>query len=225
MTERSGKNIIVVGSSGHAKVVMDIIEKEGKYKIVGLIDAFKKTGETSFDYSILGKEEDLAELSEKHNLCGCFVAVGDNWKRHLVVQKLKKILPKIPFISAIHPSAQIARNATISDGTVIMAGTIVNSDTHIGRFCIINTSASIDHDCIMEDFSSLAPGVTVGGSVKIGAFSAVSLGADVIHGRQIGKHTVIGAGSVVINDIPAYSVAYGFPAKVVQERKEGDEYL
>jgi sugar O-acyltransferase (sialic acid O-acetyltransferase NeuD family) len=225
MTERKVKNIIVVGSAGHAKVAMDIIEREGKYRIVGLIDAFKKSGETSFDYTILGKEEDLPELSKKHNLGGCLIAVGDNWKRHLVVEKLKNIVPKIPFISAVHPSTQIARNAAIGDGTVIMAGAIVNSDTRIGRFCIINTNASIDHDCIMEDFSSLAPGVTVGGSVKIGAFTAISLGVNVIHRRQIGKHTVVGSGSVVINDVPAYSVAYGFPAKVIRERKEGDEYL
>lgn len=225
MARSSVKNIIVVGSSGHAKVAMDIIEREGKYKIIGLIDAFKKSGETSFDYTILGKEEDLPELSKKHDLCGCFVAVGDNWKRHLVVNKLKRIWPGISFISAVHPSAQIARNVTVEDGTVIMAGAVLNSDTRIGSFCIINTGASIDHDCSMENFSSLAPGATVGGSVKIGAFSAVSLGANVIHGRQIGKHTVIGAGSIVVDDIPAYSVAYGFPAKVIRERKEGEEYL
>lgn len=225
MSEINLKNVIVVGSSGHAKVVMDIIEREAKYRIAGLIDAFRNVGETSFGYQILGKEEDLPALSKRHNLYGCFIAVGDNWDRHLVVSKVTKLLPSVNFISAVHPSAQIARNVKIGDGTAIMAGAIVNSDNRIGRFCIINSNASIDHDSVMEDFSSLAPNVTTGGNVHIGSFSAVSLGVNIINGRRIGKQTVIGAGSVVIHDVPGFSVAYGFPAQVIRERKEGDKYL
>lgn len=204
---------------------MDIIEKEAAYRIVGLIDAFKKAGESSYDYPVLGKEEDLPSLVKKHDLHGCFIAIGDNWKRHLVKQKISKIAPNLNYVSAVHPSAQIARNVNIGIGTAVMAGVIINGDSKAGRFCILNSNASLDHDCLMEDYSSLAPNATVGGSVTVGAFSAVSLGANVIHGRRIGKHTVVGAGSLVIHDMPDNSVALGSPAEVIRQRKEGDEYL
>jgi acetyltransferase-like isoleucine patch superfamily enzyme len=106
-----------------------------------------------------------------------------------------------------------------------MAGTVVNSDSRIGAHCIFNTKASLDHDCVMDDFSSLAPSVTVGGVVRIGAFSAISLGANIIHGRSIGAHTVIGAGALVWSDMPDHCVAYGVPAKMIRLRAEGEKYL
>jgi acetyltransferase-like isoleucine patch superfamily enzyme len=77
----------------------------------------------------------------------------------------------------------------------------------------------------MSDFSSIAPGVTTGGNISIGKFSAVSLGANVIHGIKIGKHSVIGSGSTVLTNIDDYVVAYGTPAKIIRERKDGDKYL
>jgi len=221
----ASKNIVVVGASGHAKVVIDIIEKEARYHLVGLIDTYRPAGDTSFDYPVVGTEAELPTLSKSLNLHGCFIAIGDNWRRNLVAQKIMELAPALSFITPIHTSAEIARGATIGRGTVIMPGAIVNSDSKIGDFCILNTKASLDHDCVMEDFSSLAPNVTTGGNVRIGAFSAVSLGANIIHKRTIGRHTVIGAGALVLQDIPDFSVAYGIPASVVRKRQAGDEYL
>ncbi|MCZ2355231.1 MAG: acetyltransferase [Bacteroidia bacterium] len=219
------QKIVVIGSSGHAKVAIDVIEKEGKFSIVGLIDSFKKAGQEVFNYQILGTEEDLPILSKKYNLFGSFIAIGDNWQRHLMAKKIEKISPTLNFVSTFHPSVQLARGAIIGKGTIATAESVVNSDCEIGTFCIINTKASLDHDCIMGNFSSLAPNATTGGNVKIDAFSSISLGANIIHNRNIGKHTVIGAGSVVLNDIPDYCVAYGTPAKVIRTRQEGDKYL
>ena len=221
----SPKNIVVVGSSGHAKVVIDVVEKEGRHRIAGLVDSFRGVGETAFGYRVLGAEADLAALVHEFDLSGCIVAIGDNWKRHLVAETTANLAPSLELVTAIHPSAQIARGVTIGRGTVVMAGGIVNSDGSVGECCIVNTRASLDHDSRMEDFSSLAPHAAIGGDVKIGAFTAVSLGANVIHGRSIGRHTVIGAGATVLHDIPGFSVAYGTPASVVRQRKEGEEYL
>lgn len=217
--------IVIIGSSGHAKVAVDVIEREGKYKIAGLIDSFKAAGEVIFGYQVLGSEEKLAELVEEGGIAGGFVAIGDNWKRHLMVEKIRSLVPKFKFVSAVHPSAQIAGGVTIGEGSVLMAGVIVNSDSRIGSFCILNTNSSLDHDCVMEDFSSLAPNAATGGNVMIGAFSAVSIGASIVHGHGIGRHTVIGAGAVVLDDVPDYCVAYGTPARVIRKRQEGDRYL
>jgi sugar O-acyltransferase (sialic acid O-acetyltransferase NeuD family) len=192
---------------------------------VGLIDSIKPAGDTSFDYPVVGTEAELPTLSKTLNLYGCFIAIGDNWQRHMLAEKIAGLTPDLAFISPVHPSAQIARGATIGRGTVVMPGAIVGSDSKIGDFCIINTKASLDHDCVMEDFSSLAPNATTGGNTTIGAFSAVSMGANVLHQRTIGKHSVIGAGALVLQDVPDFSIAYGVPAVVVKKRQAGDKYL
>ena len=142
-----------------------------------------------------------------------------------MAEKIKSLLPEFSFVTAIHPSASIARGVTIGAGSVLMAGVVVNSDSRIGGFCVLNTKSALDHDCEMGDFSSLAPGVTIGGKVSIGAFSAISLGANIIHGVNIGEQTVLGAGSVALKDIPDHSVAHGVPAKVIRKRQAGDKYL
>lgn len=218
-------NIIVIGSSGHAKVVIDCIERENKYEIIGLLDRFKEVGSSSFGYKIIGKEEDLKNLIKMHKIEGGIIAIGDNFIRYLVNDRISHDIPQFNFIKVIHPSAQIARNVSIGKGTVIMANTTISSEATVSDFCIINNNSSLDHDSKMLHYSSLAPGSSIGGNVKIGLFTAVSLGAKVIHGITIGDHTIIGAGSIVIKDIPKYVVAYGNPAKVIRDRVAGEKYL
>ena len=217
--------VLLIGASEHAKVVMDVIEKEGKYEIYGLIDSYKPAGNDVFGYKILGAEDTLVDLFMAGEVTGGIITIGDNWMRHKMAEKIKPILPGFNFITAVHPTASIARGVTIGAGSVLMAGVIVNSDSKIGEFCILNTRSSLDHDCVMGDFSSLAPGVITGGKVSIGAFSAISLNASIIHGVSIGEQTVLGAGAVALKDIPAYCVAYGAPAKVIRKREAGEKYL
>jgi sugar O-acyltransferase (sialic acid O-acetyltransferase NeuD family) len=217
------KDIVVIGSSGHAKVIIDIIEKQKAYKIIGLIDKFKNKGDTVFGYQIIGEEGDLPEISK--NICGGIIAIGDNCVRYNVASHIKDIIPNFRFITAIHPFTAIAKAVKIGDGSVVMAGAIINSESTIGGHCIINTKASIDHNNSIGDFVTIAPNATLGGNVRVGDYSAISLGANVIHGISIGEHTIIGAGSTVIEDILSYVVAYGTPAKEIRKRKTGDKYL
>lgn len=208
------KNIVIIGSSGHAKVVRDVIAKEKKLKVLRMLNFNKKTRRKCF-----------IDFVKKNAVYGGIVAIGDNWVRKEVAERILQFIPGFKFITAVHPSTQIGDGVTIGEGTVIMAGSIINSDTKIGRFCILNTHSSIDHDSLMEDFSSIAPGATVGGNVHIGAFSAISLSARIIHKITIGEHAVIGAGATVVKSVPAYSVTYGTPARVVRRRKKGERYL
>ena len=221
----STKNIVVVGSSGHAKVAIDIIEREGRFHLVGLIDSFKPAGSTVFDYAILGSEAELPTLTRSLNLHGCFIAIGDNWQRHLMAEKVASLAPELAFVSPVHLAAQVARGVEIGEGTILMAGAVVNPDCRLGRFCIVNTRASIDHDGSLGDFASLAPGATLGGNVSVGAFSAIGLGANIVHQVNIGEHVVIGAGALVREDAPDHTVVYGVPAAVVRARQAGEPYL
>ena len=219
------KKILIIGSSGHAKVVIDIIEKEAKYEVIGLLSRDQAAGEKVYGYEILGKQEELPTLLEGYPIEALFVAVGDNATRAKIAKFLQENHPKLEVVSAIHPSAIIGKDVSVGAGTVIMAGTVVNPSSQIGRYCIINTHASLDHDCTLGDFASLAPGVTTGGDCQIGAYTAIGIGATILHGIQIGEQTVIGANALVNNNIPPFSVAYGTPAKIVHKRKAGEKYL
>ena len=162
---------------------------------------------------------------ENHSLRGAIVAIGDNFIRSKVVDRSREVCPALPFVSAIHPKASIARDVFVGEGTVIMAGVTINPSCSIGQFCILNTNSSLDHDSVIKDFSSIAPRVTTGGYCKIGAFSAISIGAVLIDRIHIGEHTIVGAGSTVLQNLDAFKVAYGTPAKAVRARKPGDKYV
>lgn len=219
------KNIVIVGSSGHAKVIIDILGQEGKYRVVGLIDRFRDVGEETMGYPVLGKEEDLPELMAVHALKGVIVAIGDNFVRSNVVARIKEISPDLPFVTAIHPKAAIAAGASVGDGTVVMAGVSIGPCSLVGQFCILNTNSSLDHDSVMEAFASLAPGVTAGGNCRIGQYSVVGIGVILVHGIHVGEHTVVGAGSLVMDSIESFVVAYGVPARVIRSRRQGEKYL
>lgn len=219
------KNVLIFGASGHGSVALDCMEKEGKYNMVGFMDSYKKKGLQPNGYEILGNEVDLPFVADKYSVEGVFVAIGDNWIRKILVDRIKKILPNIAFISIVHPSATIGRDVQIGIGTVIMPGVVVNANAVIRDFCILNTSSSLGHDGHMESYSSLSPGVITGGSLWMGQHSVLALGARVIENITIGKHSVIGAGSLVVDDVPEFVTAYGSPAQVISQRVAGDSYL
>lgn len=218
-------NIIIIGSSGHAKVIIDIVQQEGKYNIEGLLDRVREVGDKVMGYPVLGQEEDLPELLKIHSLMGGIVAIGDNVLRSKVVARIREICPDFQFVSAVHPQSSVAINVAIGEGAVVMAGAVISPCCSIGRFCILNSNASLDHDSILEDYSSCAPGSTIGGNCLVGQYAAIGIGAVLIHGVHVGGHTVVGAGSVVIKSIESFVVAYGVPAKTIKIRKRGEKYL
>jgi sugar O-acyltransferase (sialic acid O-acetyltransferase NeuD family) len=207
--------VFVVGAGGHAKVVIDIIEKADVYEIAFLVDDDPSLkGKSICGYSILGGRNALSThglVSAGHR---AVVAIGVNLLR---VQMAKWLGDRgFQLISAVHPSAQLARGVTLGENTVVMAGAVINSDAQIGHSVIINTSAGVDHDCIIADGTHIAPGCHLCGSVTVGARTLVGAGTTIIGGVSIGCDTVIGAGSVVVADIPTGVVALGNPAKPIR---------
>ncbi|QBA64954.1 acetyltransferase [Muriicola soli] len=219
------KNVVIFGASGHGSVVMDCIEKEGKYKIVGFIDSIKKKGHLHNGYQILGTELDLPYIRDKYYVFGGIVAIGDNWTRKVIVNKISKLSPGFKFISTIHPFTSIGKNVTIGNGVVVAPGVVINANSSIRNHCILNTYSSLDHDSVLQEFSSLAPRVCTGGNFKLGKYSAVCLGSYVIENVSIDEHSVIGAGSLVLKDVGKNVVVYGSPAEIIRKREVGDPYL
>ncbi len=219
------KNIVIIGASGHGGMLLDCIEKERRYNVLGFVDSFKEKGTKIYGYEVLGNELALPQLIDKFRIRGAILAIGNNWTRKNVAKKIKNNVPDLDFVSTIHPSAIVGKGVKIGKGSVVLPGAIVNANSTIGDFCILNTNSSLGHDGRMEDFSSIASGVCTGGNLVLGRFSAISLGANIIEKITIGEHSIIGAGSLVVRDVGSHSVVYGSPARFVRRRSIGDPYL
>ena len=219
------KNIVLIGGGNQAHYTIDIIEKEGKYNIVGIIDSVHEVGSDRFGYKILGRQENISQLIEEYNIEGGVISIGDNWSRYYVYNQILELAPTFKFVNAIHPSVIIGNNVKLGVGIVVMAGCIFNPKSQIGNFTFFATGAQVEHDCQIGDFASISAGSVTGGYVKLGKFSAITLGVTVVDRLEIGENTVVGSGSLVTKSLPDNVLAYGFPAKVIRNRTNGEKFL
>lgn len=215
------QDIFIFGASGHARVIIDVVEEGNQYNILGLVDETDNRCESFRGYSIFNSVSVLCDQGIQAGL----IAVGDNWQRLRISDSIRQKYPNFEFVTAIHPSANIGRGVSVGKGTVIMAGCTINSHARINCHTIINTGVNVDHDCIIDDFASLAPGVTLGGNVSVGLCTSIGLGTSVIQKIEIGQHTVVGAGSVVVKNLPSHVIAYGNPCRIVRNRAVSEPYL
>lgn len=219
------KNVVIIGGGNQAHYTIDIIEKEGKYNIVGIIDSLHEVGSDRFGYKILGRQEDIAKIIIKYQIQGGLITIGDNWVRYIISNQILNLVPDFEFINAIHPSVIIGNNVKLGCGITAMAGVIFNPKSKIGDFTFFATGAQIEHDCIISDFASVSAGSVMGGYVKLGKFSALTLGVTVLDRLEIGENTVVGAGSLVLKSLPSNVLAYGNPASIVRNRNIGEKFL
>ncbi len=219
------EKIIVIGAGGLAKSLLDIVERTGGREIVGVVAPRRAGGERFSGYPILGDDDQLAGIVERHRVDGAIVAIGDNWRRAAVARAAGEMVPGLRFVSVIHPSAQVARGATVGCGAVVAAAAVLDSDARVGDFAWINIGAAVGHDAAVGSCASLGPHAVACGATRIGDYAAIGVGANLIHRVSVGEHTVIGAGSTVTRDVPAYTVAYGSPARAIRARQAGDPYL
>lgn len=219
------KNIVLIGGGNQAHYTIDIIEKEGKYNIVGIIDSIHDIGSDRFGYKVIGRQENLPKLIKEYEIYGGVISIGDNWGRNNVFLQISSLAPDFKFVNAIHPSVIIGNNVTLGIGIVAMAGCIFNPKSTIGNFTFFATGAQIEHDCVISDFASISAGSVTGGYVKIGKHSALTLNVTVLDRLEIGENTVVGAGSLVIKSLPDNVLAYGNPAKIIRSRNIGEKFL
>ncbi len=221
----SKPRIALVGSAGHARVALDAARCQDRYEVVGFLDSYAQAGTPVAGLRVLGRPDQIDALAVEHRLDGFFLGISDNCTRAAVCEKIRAMCPGLELVSLIHPASTVARDVTPGAGTLILAGAIVNTGSTVGVNCIINTRSSLDHDSEMMPYSSILPGVTTGGDVVIGEYSCICLGANIGHKVKIGEHTVVGAGSVVLSDLPPYSLVYGVPARVARSRKAGERHF
>ncbi|MGK5090826.1 acetyltransferase [Deltaproteobacteria bacterium TL4] len=205
-------DIFVFGASGHAKVVIDIIENSGKDTILFLVDdAIALKGKEVYGYQVLGSRDYLIEQFKGDAIPPGIIAIGSNRVRFLLDAWFHN--NKIGLVKAVHPSVQLSRSVRIDAGTVVMAGVVINPDVSIGKNAIINTQASIDHECVIGNYAHIGPGAICCGNVQVGEHSMIGAGSTIIPNIKIGKNVIVGAGSTVIEDIPEGVTVVGSPAR------------
>jgi sugar O-acyltransferase (sialic acid O-acetyltransferase NeuD family) len=219
------ENIVLFGGGNQAHYTIDIIEKEGKYNIVGIIDSVHEIGSERFGYKILGRQDNLKEIISEYNIHGGVISIGDNWSRYHVSQQIIQNIPDFKFVNAIHPSVIIGNTTELGYGIVAMAGCIFNPKAKIGNFTFFATGAQVEHDNTIHDFASISAGSLTGGYVTLGKFSAITLGVTVLDRIKIGENTVVGAGSLVTKSLPDNVLAYGNPCKIIRNRNQGEKFL
>lgn len=207
--------VAVYGAGGHAKVIIDILERQAHFRVHCLLDDdLSLQGSAVCGYQVLGGREKLAELRNEQ-VGKAVVAIGINGTR----LKIGTLLETAGFelITAIHPSTVIGRDVAIGKGTVVMAGAILNPDAKIGAHGIINTGAIVEHDCRLGDGVHVAPGAVLCGGVSVGSGTLIGVGARILPGISVGREVVIGAGATVLHDIPDCETVIGTPARRIRK--------
>ncbi|GKV66222.1 MULTISPECIES: acetyltransferase [unclassified Sporosarcina] len=209
------RNVIIIGDSGHAKVVEDVVNSDGMKVIAKLDDKYETVisnvsllmGPISYLFDLLGKDPEA----------GVIIGIGSNQVREQLVNSFQ--LPSNSYVTVIHRSAIVSPSVKLGDGVVVMPGAVINAATVIGDHVIINSASVVEHDCFVGDFAHVSPGAVLTGGVQIGKGTHVGAGASIIPQKKIGAWSIIGAGAVVTSEINGGATAVGVPAIVV--KREG----
>lgn len=199
------RKINLFGASGHAKVIIDIIESNG-FEVGYIFDDNTKVE------NFMGRKVHSVYNLELLNANPIIISIGDNKVRKAIHDKFQlNLAPPL-----IHPSAIVSPSASIGNGTVIMPNAVVNAAASIGKNCIINTAAVVEHDCVVHDYVHMSPKASLAGGVTIKEGAHVGINATIIQSVCVGFWSTIGAGAVVTQDIPDHCTAVGIPAKPIK---------
>jgi len=201
------KELILIGGGGHCKSVIDVIEKEGVWKILGIVDQAYSPNTFVLGYPIIGSDDDLESLFS--NGRAAFITVGQiksSAIRQGLFEKVKKIGYHLP--SIISPMASVSAHASIGEGTIVMHLSHIGPMVRIGSNVIINTQAIIEHDSSVGDHCHISTGAVVNGNVQIKNNVFLGSRSTCKEGITIESHAVIGMGALVRKNIPENTVFY-----------------
>lgn len=205
MTGESDCDLWVIGSGGHAKVVVSTAFAAG-IKVAGLLDDGPgRVGQSVFGVRVISRVDSLREPAS------AIIAIGMNKVRERIAAEH----PSIRWCSVIHPTASVAKEVGLGKGTIIVTNAVIQPGAVVGDHVIVNTSAIIEHDCTVGDLVHVASGVVLGGGVTIGRGTLVGSGATILQGIKVGHWCTIGAGAVVTRDVRDGATVVGIPAREV----------
>lgn len=204
--------LVIIGASGHGKVVADAAQSSTKWSQVVFLDALWPTLQNIGPWPVVGGDQQQPYAQPMPFV----VAIGNAAIR----QRLQLHYQQMGWHAQIivHASATISPHARLGAGTVVCAGAVVSPFATLGENCIVNTCASVDHDCHLAEGVHIAPGAHIAGDVSIGARTWIGIGASVIQGLHIGSDIMVGAGSAVVSNLREPGLYVGVPARKVVDK-------
>ena len=213
------KEMIFWGATGQAKVLRECMKGFGP-RLVALFDKNDNLVSPFADVPLyFGKKgfEDWMAKRGSNDPVGFLVAIGgDRGEDRVEIQEYLESYGLVALL-AKHPTAFIADNVKIGAGSQILANSSTCVETIVGRGCIINTGAIVDHECRIDDGVHICPGAHLTGCVHVGSYSTIGTGAIILPRIKLGQGVIVGAGAVVIEDVPSYTIVVGNPARVIRK--------
>lgn len=206
------KRLLIWGAGDQGLVTYQCALETNQYDQIDFMEIKEKDSRLIENKKIY-KEEEFEEVVKRYD--EVIVATGSNVLRQQKIEKLNTF--NIPLATIIHPSAIICSNVKISGGTTILANVIININAAIGAGCIINNGSIIEHDCFVGNYVNICPRFAMAGHTSIGNSSYMGIGSTVIDDIKIGNNVTVGAGVVVICDIPDDKLVVGIPAKIIKD--------
>ena len=211
------KDLIIFGASGFGRETAWAAErinaKTPTWNLLGFMDDNEEIQGTEINgYKVLGRTADVCRYPEAYFVC----AVGASRVREKIIANMKAVNPDIRFGTLIDPSVEMSSRVTVGEGSIICAHTIVTVNVTIGSHVIINLDCTVGHDAVLEDYVTLYPSVNVSGATRIGHAAELGTGMQIIQGKTVGAYSIVGAGAVVVKDIPEKCTAVGSPAKPIK---------
>lgn len=214
------KNLIIIGASGFGREVAWLVErinqKNPTWNLLGFIDDNDDIRDNIINgYKVLGRTDSIDIYEDTYFVC----AVGASKTRERIIDKIIAIKSDIKFATLIDPSVELSELVKIGEGSIICAHTILTVNIEIGSHVIINLDCTIGHDAVLKDYVTLYPSVNVSGATVIGHCSELGTGMQIIQGKAVGDYSIVGAGAVVVKDIPDYCTAVGSPARPIKDHE------
>ena len=194
------QDIVIVGAGGFAREVLALIEKlneeSPKWNVLGFIDDnLHALDNYDLGYSILGTISEWTPIADEKYA----MAIASPQLKEKVSGMLKE--RGATFATLIHPKASVGKRAELGEGVILFEYTVVDIDVCLEDFVFINMFCTIGHDVVIGRCTTIAPGVGISGTCKIGQCVNMGGHAYIIPGRKVGNHAVVAAGSVIFNNV------------------------
>lgn len=218
------KKIMFWGAKYKAGIIQDLIQnnkiinRTSNLTVKYLFDPNLSKAEFKSDAIFSNKKYDLKLFVKKSDYFVTCIGNDHGKARYLISKELenKKIKP----LSIISKQSYISNRKLLGKGVQVFPHSIVQHETQVGHYSILNTGSILEHDCKVGNGVHVMPGAVVGGNVLIGDFVTIGLNATIMPLIKIDNGAFIGAGAVVTRDVKKNEVVVGNPAKFLKFRRD-----